>query len=181
MWRDLTGVMLFRKSLKDIDSVKKEIYRIVNKQNVSDRYNLSSYRILIKELVESLCEFSPEWTILPVVVRIARVRIKLGEKSNLPSYKAKIVTYREDLVLPDTKHDLVLVVDMLNYMREQKKLRRAKNPLFIQPDEIFLAHKQGKFSWPSDDIESQLAIIFQKGSVMHVGFVLGNEYFIFDN
>ncbi len=137
--------------------------------------------MLIRELVESLCQFNPEWAILPVVVRIARVKIKLGKESNLPSCSTTIVTYREDLVLPDTKHDLELVVDVLNYMREQKKLRRAKNPLFIQPDDIFLAHKQGKFSWPCDVIENQMVVIFQKGSVMHVGFVLGNEYFILDS
>lgn len=173
--------MLLRKSLKDIDSVKKEIYRIVNKQKVSGRYDFSSYRLLmIKQLVESLCQFNPEWSELPVVARIARVKIKL-EKWNLLSSKTTIVTYREDLVLPDTKHDLELVVEMLNYMRKQKKLRGAKNPLFIQPDEIFMAYKQGKFSWPCDHIESQMVVIFQKGLMMHVGFVLGNEYFILDN
>jgi hypothetical protein len=173
--------MLSRKSLKDIDSVKKEIYRIVNKQKIRGRYDFSSYRLLmIKQLVESLCQFNPEWLELPVVARIARVKIKL-EKYNLLSSKTTIVTYREDLVLPDTKHDLELVVEMLNYMRKQKKLRGANNPLFIQPDEIFMAFKQGKFSWPCDYIESQMVVIFQKGSMMHVGFVLGNEYFILDN
>jgi len=171
--------MLLRKSLKDIDSVKKEIYRIVNKQNMSGKYDFSSYRLLIKELVESLCQFNPEWSESPVVIRVARVKINL-EKSNPLSSKTTIVTYREDLVLPDTKHDLELIVEMLNYMREQKKLRRAKNPLFVQPDEISMAYKQGKFSWPCGDIESQMVVIFQKGSMMHVGFVLGNEFFILD-
>ncbi len=174
-------MMLLRKSLKDIDSLKGEIYRIVSKQNQSGRYDFSSYGLLIKQLVESLNQFNPKWLELPVVARVARVKIKLEENWNPLSSKTTILTYREEFVLPDTKHDLELVVEMLNYMREQKKLRRAKNPLFIQPDEISLAYKQGKFSWPCDGIESQMVVIFQKGSMMHVGFVLGNEYFILDS
>ena len=31
-----------------------------------------------------------------------------------------VITYQENVVLPDTKHDLELVISMLNYMRERK-------------------------------------------------------------
>jgi hypothetical protein len=54
-------------------------------------------------------------------------------------------------------------------------------PLFIHPDEIVLAHREGKIPLLGGDIEAQLAIIFQKGSIMHIGFVHGRDYVILDN
>ena len=92
-----------------------------------------------------------------------------------------VITYQENVVLPDTKHDLELVISMLNYMREQKKLRRADMPLFIHPDEILFAQREGKISFSGGDIQTQMAIVFQKGSIRLIGFVYGRDYVILNN
>ncbi|HEX2124385.1 MAG TPA: hypothetical protein VHF44_02155, partial [Nitrososphaeraceae archaeon] len=74
-----------------------------------------------------------------------------------------------------------LVTKMLNYMREQKKLKRTDMPLFIHPDEILLAYREGKISFSADEIQTQMTIIFQKGSIMYVGFVFGRDYVVLKN
>jgi hypothetical protein len=83
--------------------------------------------------------------------------------------------------LPNTKHDLELVIKMLNYMREQKQLAAVKMPLFVQPDEISLAHREGRISYEGGSIISQIAVILQKGAVMYAGFVFGRKYVILQN
>jgi hypothetical protein len=108
-----------------------------------------------------------DWRKLPVVARVAMLD-RGGE----------VVPYNEDVILPNTKHDLELVIKMLNYMREQKNLKTVKMPLFIQPDEIALAHKEGRFSYDGGNIQSQLSVVMQKGAIMYVGFVFGRNYAI---
>jgi hypothetical protein len=176
----------FRKSLKDLNSVKMEVGRIIAKQKSSSPYDLSSYKITIEELLNSISGFNADWNRLPVVFRIARIakissdhRYDFG--GNKKNYRYGVNTYQENIVLPDTKHNLELVIKMLNHMREQKKLKRADMPLFIHPDEILLAHREGKIPFLGGDIETQMAIVFQKGSIMHVGFVYGRDYVILDN
>jgi hypothetical protein len=66
-------------------------------------------------------------------------------------------------------------------MREQKKLKRANMPLFIHPDEMLIAYREGKISFSGGDIQTQMAIVFQKGSIMHIGFVHGRDYVILGN
>jgi hypothetical protein len=177
----------FRKSpLKDLDSVKKEVDRIIAKQKSNSPYDLSSYKITIEELLNSISGFNTDWNKLPVVFRIARIaKISSDHKFDFGGNKKKnslgVNTYQENIVLPDTKHNLELVIKMLNHMREQKKLKSAVMPLFIHPDEIVLAHREGKIPLLGGDIEAQLAIIFQKGSIMHIGFVHGRDYVILDN
>ena len=183
----MKSLPFFRKCpLKDLDSVKKEVERIIAKQKSSSPYDLSSYKITIEELLNSISGFNADWNKLPVVFRIARIakissdhRYDFG--SNNKNNSLSVNTYQENIVLPDTKHNLELVIKMLNHMREQKKLKSAVMPLFIHPDEILLAHREGKISFLSGDIEAQMAIIFQKGSIMHVGFVHGRDYVILDN
>jgi hypothetical protein len=177
----------FRKSLKDLNSVKKEVERIIAKQKASSPYDLSPFKITIEELLNSISGFNADWNQLPVVFRIARItKISSDQKYDFGGYKKNnssgVNTYQENIVLPDTKHNLELVIKMLNHMREQKKLKSADMPLFIHPDEILLAHREGKIPFlGGGDIETQMAIVFQKGSIMHVGFVHDRYYVILDN
>ena len=176
----------FRKSLKDLNSVKMEVERIITKQKSSSPYDLSSYKITIEELLNSISGFNADWNRLPVVFRIVRIaKISSDHRYDFSGNKKNnrygVNTYQENIVLPDTKHNLEMVIRMLNHMREQKKLKRADMPLFIHPDEILLAHREGKIPFIGGDIETQMAIVFQKGSIMHVGFVHGRDYVILDN
>ena len=82
--------------------------------------------------------------------------------------------------MPDVKHDLDLVLKMLNFMREQKGFGKVKMPLFIQPDELYHAYTRGKFSYEIKNIVSQLAVVFQKGWVNYVGFVFDFKFAILE-
>jgi hypothetical protein len=179
-------LLFFHRDLKDLDSVKNEVERIIAKQKSGSPYDLSPFKITIEELLNSISGFYPDWNKLPVVFRIARI-VKINStqpydfSGNKDSNSDGVITYQENVVLPDTKHDLELVIKMLNYMREQKKLKRAHLPLFIHPDEILLAHREGKISFSGGDIQTQMAIVFQKGSIMLMGFVYGRDYVILNN
>jgi hypothetical protein len=179
----VTRLLFFHKDLKDLNSVKNEVERIIGKQKSGSPYDLSPFKITIEELLNSISGFNPDWNKLPVVFRIARI-VNIGStqpydfKGNNDNNSEGVITYQENVVLPDTKHDLELVIKMLNYMREQKKLKRASMPLFIHPDEILFAHRDGKISFSGGDIQTQMAIVFQKGSIMLIGFVYGRDYVI---
>jgi hypothetical protein len=179
-------LLFVHKYLKDLDSVKKEVERIIAKQKSGSPYDLSPFKITVEDLLNSISGFNPDWNKMPVVFRIARITKITSTKQyhnagkNENNSSLGVNTYEENVVLPDTKHNLELVTKMLNYMREQKKLRKAEMPLFIHPDEIFLAHKEGKISFLGGDIQTQMAIVFQKGSIMHIGFVFGRDYVILD-
>jgi hypothetical protein len=157
------------KPLKNTGEVRNEIRKLVARQKKGSADDLMPFQEEIEELL-SLLEFKPEWKNLPVVARAARI-----ERAG------KITPYSENIVLPDTKHDLELVIKMLNYLREQKQLKAVKMPLFIQPDEISLAYKEGKVSFEGGNIISQISIVLQKGTIMYVGFVFGRNYVILQN
>jgi hypothetical protein len=174
--------------LKDLSSARNEIERIIAKQKPGSPYDLSSFKGRIEELLDSISEFNPAWNKLPVVFRIARIvkssttqRYDVSANSANNTDREGVITYQENIVLPDTKHNLELVIKMLNYMREQKKLKRTNIPLFIHPDELLLAHREGRISFSAGEIQTQMTIIFQKGSIMHVGFVFGRDYVILNN
>ncbi len=182
----MKGLLFFRKYLRDLDSVKNEVERIITKQKSGSPYDLSAFKITIEELLNSISGFNPNWNKSPVVFRIARiVNISSTQQydfsGNKDNNRDGVITYQENVMLPDTKHDLELVIKMLNYMREQKKLKRANMPLFIHPDEILFAHREGKISFSGGDIQTQMAIVFQKGSIMLIGFVYGRDYVILNN
>jgi hypothetical protein len=155
--------------LKSTDEVRNEVRKIVERQKKGSADDLTAFNGEIGELL-SLLEFKPEWKKLPVVARAARIE-----------GAGKITPYSEDVVLPNTKHDLELVVRMLNYMREQKQLQAVKQPLFVQPDEISLARKEGKINFEGGKIMSQISVVLQKGAVMYVGFVFGRNYVVLQN
>jgi hypothetical protein len=177
----------FRKYLRDLESVKTEVRRIIAKQKAGSPYDVSPFKGTIEEFLDSISEFNPEWNKLPVVFRIARIvkkstqRYELGADNNKSISVEDVVTYQENIVLPDTSHDLDLVIKMLNYMREKKKLKRANMPLFIQPDELLIAYREGKISFSGSEIQAQIVIVFQKGSIMHIGFVFARDYVILEN
>jgi uncharacterized protein YhaN len=166
------------------------VKRIVAKQKVGSPYDLSSFNVRIEELLDSISRFNPVWNKLPVVFRSAKIvrssqqqhhGHSAGIMDNNNNNSEDVVSYQENVVLPDTKHDLDLVIKMLNYLREQKKLKKANMPLFIQPDELLMAYREGKISFSSSEILAQIAIVFQKGSIVHVGFVFARNYVILAN
>jgi len=158
--------------LKSTNEVRNEIRKIVARQKKGSADDLTAFKGEIEELL-SLLEFKPEWKKLPVVARAARI-----EGAEMPG---KMTPYSQDVVLPNTKHDLDLVVKMLNYMREQKQLQKVKQPLFAQPDEISIARKEGKINFEGGKILSQVSVVLQKGAIMYVGFVFGRNYVIMQN
>jgi hypothetical protein len=176
------------KYLKDLNSVKDEVWRIIAKQKLGSPYDLSPFKGMIEELLDSISEFSVNWNKRPVIFRIARI-VKSGttQRYDVSTNSANninpesLFAYQENIVLPDTKHNLELVIKMLNYLREQKNLKRTNMPLFIHPDELLLAHREGKITFPACEIQMQMIIIFQKGFITHVGFVFGRHYVILNN
>lgn len=159
--------MLFNiNPLKSTEQVRNEIRRIVARQKKGSIDDLTSFGAEIDKLLLQL-EFKPDWKKLPVVARVAMLDIE-----------GKTIPFNQDVVLPNTKHDLELVIRMLNYLREQKKLSAVKMPLFIQPDEISLAHKEGTFSREGGKISSQISVVLQKGAILYAAFVFGHDYVI---
>ena len=65
---------------------------------------------------------------------------------------------------------------MLNHMREEKNLKVTNTPLFIHPDEISIAQKEGRFPYRNISIISQIAVVFQKGRIKYVGLVIDRNY-----
>lgn len=181
-------MLFFHKPLRDLSSVRREVDRIIAKQKIGSPYDLSPFRVRIEELLDSISKFNPDWNKLPVVFRIARI-VKRGSIQQQYDFQGNgdkvinsdVITYEENIVLPDTKHDLELVMKMLNYMREQKRLKRTNTPLFIHPDEILKADRERNITSSSTDIQSQIAIVFHKGSITHIGFVFERNYIILDN
>jgi hypothetical protein len=178
----------FRKYLTDLESVKTEVRRIIAKQKSGSPYDLSPFKGRIEEILDSISQFNPEWNKLPVVFRVARIAKKSAQHHELHADSnnggiggGDVVTYQENIVLPDTNHDLDLVIKMLNHMRENKNLKRANMPLFIQPDELLIAYKEGKISFLANEIQAQIVIVFQKGSITHIGFVFARDYVILEN
>ena len=162
-----------KKKFNDILDVKKEISKIISNQHrVTETYlNVSTFEI--EELLSELKEFNDKWNRVPVVSRIAKV--KISEDST------KIMTFHENLELPDIQHDLELIINMLNHMRQQKNLKRTDMSLFVHPDEINFAYKEGKFPSRITEIVSQFVVVFQKGQIMRVGFVFGKNYVLLKN
>jgi hypothetical protein len=159
--------MLFNiKPLKSTDEARNEVRRLVAKQKKGSIDDLTAFSAEINELL-SLLEFKPQWKSLPVVARASRV--DLG---------GSVVSYAEDIVLPNTKHDLELVIRMLNHLREKKQLKAVKMPLFIQPDEISIARSEGRISFDGGRIISQIALVIQKGAIMYAGFVFGRDFVV---
>jgi hypothetical protein len=118
------------KKLKDVDAVKNAVRQIVERQKPRepDGLDVSRHRDEIEALLATFDEFLPVWTVLPSVFRVAR--LQTDEAS---------VAYSDNVTLPAADHTIELVVEMLNYIRQEKGLEEVKMPLFFQPDDIVFA------------------------------------------
>lgn len=151
--------------------IKEEIIRIVNKNEKDIPADYTHFLSKVEEILIHFPEYDPEWG--------NRTVFRLAKAQALnPIYEDAV--YFENIPLPDVKHDLELVLKMLNYIREQKGFTRVKMPLFIQPDELYHAYTQGKFGYEIKNIASQLVVVFQKGLVDYVGFVFGFKFAILE-
>jgi hypothetical protein len=115
---------------KSIDDVTREVRRVVQRQKAGSPKDLSRYGSEIDELLGSLSEFEPVWREIPCVHRVARIRIDGGS--------VRVDQFADNVVLPDVKHTLELVIEMLNHIRRQRGLDTVRMPIFLQPDEIAL-------------------------------------------
>jgi hypothetical protein len=156
--------------VRDVPGIKDEIYKLLEKQKAGTWDDLSPFKKEIEDLMSLFSEFNPSWRKAPVVFRIARVTAR-GENR----------AYTENVELPNTKHDIDLVLKMLNHKRKEKGLAEVKMPLFVQPDEIALARQAGSIDFEVDSILSQLAIVFQRGAIILIGFVFGRNFVLLEN
>lgn len=158
--------------MNDIDEVKGQILKIISKQDRDSQSSLMPSTREVQDLLSEFSEFNPKWKKLPILYRIARIKI---------SDPIGTTAFQENVELPDVKHDLDLIIKMLNHMRQQKNLKAIKMPLFINPDEIYLARKEGRFPFVETEIMSQIIVVFQKGQIMYVGLVFGRNYVLLQN
>lgn len=159
--------MLFNvKPVRDATDVRREIQKVVARQKRGSPDDLSGFQQEIDALLSSI-EFHDEWKKAPCVFRAAHVNYDDGNTLATVGDSSRRRMHLDNVVLPDIKHDIDLVIKMLNHMRVQKGLAEVKMPLFIQPDEIAPGCSR---------IYSQMSVVFQKGAVMWVGFVFGRDY-----
>ena len=167
-------LLSYNKQIKNIEDVKEQISKIILNQRRQIESNLKTSVAEIQNLLSEISEFNDNWTKLPTVYRIAWV--------NAPDYEtSKNITYKENIELPNVDHDLELVIKLLNHMRERKNLKVSKMPLFIHPDEISIAHREGRFPYERTNIISQIAVLFQKGKIKYVGIVIDRNYVLLQN
>ena len=151
--------------------IKEEIIRIVNKNKKDIPTDYALFLDKVEEILFHFPEYDPEWR--------NRTVFRLAEAQALnPIYEDPV--YFENIPLPDVRHDLDLVLKMLNYLREKKGFAKVKMPLFIQPDELYHAYTQGKFGHEIKNIVSQLVVVFQRGMIDYVGFVFDFKFAILE-
>jgi hypothetical protein len=162
-----------KKQIKNIQDVKEQIAKLVLNQHRQIETNLKTSVMEIQNLLSEISEFNDSWTKIPNVYRIAWI--------STPDDTVKNITFKENIELPDVDHDLDLIIKMLNHRREKKNLKESKMSLFIHPDEISLAHKDGKFPYKRAIIISQIVVVFEKGRIKYVGLVVDRNYVLLQN
>jgi hypothetical protein len=162
-----------KKQIKNIQDVKEQIAKLVLNQHRQIETNLKTSVMEIQKLLSEISEFNDSWAKLPSVYRIAWISI--------PDDTVKNITFKENIELPNVDHDLDLIIKMLNHRREKKNLKASSTSLFIHPDEISLANKDGKFPYERANIISQIAVVFQKGRIKYVGLVVDRNYVLLQN
>ena len=165
--------MLFPKKpeISNIEDAKKQIVNIILNQQNQIKSNLKTSVSVVQNLVSQITEFNNNWTKVPSIYRIAWI-------SSTDDNTAKNMKFEDNIELPNLNHDLELIMKMLNHMREEKKLKVSDMPLFLHPDEISIAQKEGRLPNGNIDIISQIAIGFQKARVKYVGIVIDRNYLI---
>ncbi|HEY7696291.1 MAG TPA: hypothetical protein VH797_09380 [Nitrososphaeraceae archaeon] len=168
--------MLFPKKpeIKNIEDAKDQILNIILNQQNQIKSNLKTSVSVVQNLVSQITEFNNSWTKVPNIYRIAWI-------SSVDDNTTKNMKFEDNIELPNLNHDLELIMKMLNHMREQKKLKISDMPLFLHPDEISIAQKQGKLPHGNISIISQIVIVFQKARVKYVGIVIDRNYLILQN
>ena len=162
-------MLSYNKQIKNIEDVKEQITKIILNQRGQIEANLKTPVTEIQNLLSEFSEFNDNWTRLPTIYRIAWTSVPYDDT-------IKNITFKENIELPDMNHDLELIIKFLNHMREKKNLKITKIPLFIHPDEISIAHKEGRFPYGITKISSQIAVVFQKGKIEYVGMVIDRNY-----
>jgi hypothetical protein len=162
-----------KKQIKNIQDVKEQIAKLVLNQHRQIETNLKTSVMEIQKLLSEISEFNDTWTKLPSVYRIAWI--------STHDETVKNITFKENIELPNVDHDLDLIIKMLNHRREEKNLKASSTSLFIHPDEISLANKDGKFPYVRANIISQIAVVFQKGRIKYVGLVVDRNYVLLQN
>lgn len=165
--------MLFPKKpeIKNIEDVKEQIINMILNQQKQIKSNLETSVSVVQNLVSEITEFNDSWTKVPNIYRIAWI-------SNTDGDTVKNIKFNDNIELPNVDHDLELVMKMLNHMREEKKLKVSNMPLFMHPDEISIAQKEGRLPRGNISIISQIAVVFQKARVKYVGIVIDRNYLL---
>lgn len=165
--------MLFPKKpeIKNIEDVKEQVIKMILNQQKQIKSNLETSVSAVQNLVSEITEFNDSWMKVPNIYRIAWL-------SNIDGDTVKNIKFRDNIELPNVDHDLELVMKMLNHMREEKKLKVSNMPLFIHPDEISIAQKEGRLPHGNINIISQIAVVFQKARVKYVGIVIDRNYLL---
>ena len=167
-------LLSYNKQIKNIEDVMEQITKIILNQRRQIEANLKTSVAEIQNLLCEFSEFNDNWTKLPNVYRIAWICAPEFETT-------KNITFKENIELPNVDHDLELVIKVLNHMREGKNLKVSKMPLFIHPDEILIAHNEGRFPYGRTNIISQIAVVFQKRKIEYVGIVIDRNYVLLQN
>ena len=165
--------MLLQKKpeIRNIEDAREQIINIILNQQKQIKSNLKTSVSAVQNLISEITEFYDSWTKLPNIYRIAWISSTDG---NTP----KNIKFKDNIELPNVNHDLELIMKMLNHMREERKLKVSDLPLFLHPDEISIAQKEGRFPHGNINILSQIAIVFQKARVKYVGIVIDRNYLI---
>jgi len=162
-----------KKQIKNIQDVREQVDKLVLNQHRQIERNLKTSVMEIQNLLSEISEFNDSWNKIPNVYRIAWI--------STADDTVKNITFKENIELPNVDHDLELIIKMLNHRREKKNLKASNMSLFIHPDEISLAHKEGKFPFERANIISQIAVVFMKGRVKYVGIVVDRNYVLLQN
>lgn len=167
-------LLSYNKQIKNIEDVKEQIAKIILNQHKQIESSLKTSVEEIQKFPSEISEFNENWTKLPTIYRMAWL-------SPLHDESIKDIIYKENIELPNLDHDLELIIKMLNHRREEKNLKTTKMSLFIHPDEIAIAYKEGRFRYANTNINSQFVIVFQKAKVKYVGIVIDRNYVFLQN
>jgi hypothetical protein len=165
--------LLFPKKpeIKNIEDAKDQILNIILNQQNQIKSNLKTSVSVVQNLVSQITEFNNSWTKVPNIYRIAWINNTYGDT-------VKNIKFKDNIELPNVDHDLELVMKMLNHIRQGKKLKVSNMPLFIHPDEISIAQKEGRLPHGNISIISQIAVVFEKARVKYVGIVIDRNYLL---
>lgn len=157
--------------IKNIEDVKEQVIKMILNQQKQIKSNLKTSVSDVQNLVSEITEFNDSWTKSPSIFRIAWICTTAEDI-------VKNIKFKDNIELPNLDHDLELIMKMLNHMREEKKLRVSNMPLFVHPDEISIAQKEGRLPHGNINIISQIAVVFQKARVKYVGIVIDRNYML---